>query len=394
HQLKTAITYRTLTVQNANISNVQADKSLLSRIEYRLMELKNALQLNVLYETGAGQEQRRDFSYIEVQQGRGEYMWIDYNNDGIQQLNEFEVAQFPDQAKFIRLFTPTNQFVKAAYSQLNYNFLFQPRNLWGTNPRTLFEKILTKTQWQSSWQSNAKQLATQQLLSNPLPGKIPDSSLLTVNSIFNHTLSINRFQRSWGLDLNWLQTEQKSLLTYGFEKRNIDEFTIRFRTIFYKQLAFEWLQKWQNNQLQTPAFANRNFEIVGFQTEPKLSYVNGTIYRLQASYQYIQRENMAKDGGQQAKIHSIITEAKWNMVQKNSLTAKFTYADIQLTGLPNTAVSFVMLNGLNTGRNFLWNLELTKRLGNSLEMMVQYEGRKPGNISVIHIGRASIRAIF
>jgi hypothetical protein len=65
-------------------------------------------------------------------------------------------------------------------------------------------------------------------------------------------------------------------------------------------------------------------------------------------------------------------------------------------GKPSTtsAVSYTILEGLAPGKNYLWNLDLTKRLGNNLELSVQYEGRRAGETRIIHTGRAALRALL
>jgi hypothetical protein len=53
-----------------------------------------------------------------------------------------------------------------------------------------------------------------------------------------------------------------------------------------------------------------------------------------------------------------------------------------------------MLNGLLPGKNYIWGLDLTRKLGSFLELNVAYEGRKPGASHVVNTGRASLRAIL
>jgi hypothetical protein len=47
----------------------------------------------------------KEFQYIKVTDGQGIYKWTDYNGDGIQQLDEFEIAEYSD-LQNISGFTP------------------------------------------------------------------------------------------------------------------------------------------------------------------------------------------------------------------------------------------------------------------------------------------------
>ncbi len=99
-------------------------------------------------------------------------------------------------------------------------------------------------------------------------------------------------------------------------------------------------------------------------------------------------------GGEKSTTNSLNMEGKYNSVNSTSLAGKFTYSSISYTGAANTTVSYIMLDALLPGKNLLWSFDLTKRVGNNLELNFQYEGRKPAETRTIHIGRASLRAIL
>ena len=397
HQLLFSATYRVLKVYDKTISNQKDDRTILSRTEYNVNEWKGLLTGNLLYELGTGQEQRRDFAYLEVPAGQGEYTWIDYNKDGIQQLNEFEVALFPDQAKFIRIFTPTNQYVKANYTTFNYSVNLNPRALLNEKDGG-FRGFISRFTVQSSLQKSKKSLAKGDFEFNPFKYSILDTSLITNTTVFLNAISFNRFSSKWGIDISNNRNSGKALLTYGYETRQLNDWTAKFRFNLSPSLTFDLNGKRGTNALYTPAFANRNYELSITSAEPRLSLIHGTTFRLQGSYKLENKKNRPDYGGEESLSNALNLETKYNVLQNSSINAKFTYNNIKYsspaTTAKNPSVEYIILDALRPGANYLLSIDFTKRLLNNVEINFQYEGRKPADTQTIHVGRAAIRALF
>ena len=94
HLLRWTTTYRMLSITDSNLTNNTPENTLLNRINHKIKLLNGGLTFTTFYEIGSGLELKKEFSYIEVIAGQGVYTWIDYNNDGIKDINEFETAVF------------------------------------------------------------------------------------------------------------------------------------------------------------------------------------------------------------------------------------------------------------------------------------------------------------
>jgi len=387
-------TFRKLQVVNSAVSKQKEDKTILGRAEYVMNEWKGLLTGNVLYEVGAGQEQRRDFAYLEVPAGQGQYAWIDYNNDGVQQLNEFELAAFQDQAKFIRVLTPTNDFIKANFVTFNYRLDISPRAILNAQNLKGMKKFLSRLNLVTSLQTNKKSIAQGSFEFNPFKYGVSDTALITSFSDFLNIFSFNRFSSKWGFDLSNHRTNGKSLLTYGYESRKLNDWLLKYRWNLSRSILLTLNGRKGTNALYTPQFANRNYQLSIYSIEPTINFIRGTSFRIVTSYKLENKKNLPIYGTERSTSNAINIESKYNILQSTSINAKFTFNNIDYNSSPNTTVSYIMLDGLLPGKNFLWELGLSKRLINNLELNFNYNGRKAGTANTVHVGRVGITALF
>ena len=392
-QFKTSVTYRKLAIIDTLITAQKADNSLIGRVEYDFKLWKNTIISNTYYEVGSGLEVKKEYSFLEVAAGQGFYTWKDYNENNVKELNEFEIAVFKDQANYIKIYTPTNEFVKTYNNQFNQLINISFYNLW--NNKTGIRKFVSRLSDQATYTINRKTNNNDLTEAyNPFLNAVNDSLLATLNSSLRNTFYFNRFGEIFGFELNYQDQENKSLLVNGYESRSNIAKSIRTRWNITRKflLNAEAIQGEKINSSQF--FSTRDYNIIYYTIEPKLTFQPNTVFRVSLAYSQNTKENFTGEIGAKAILQKVSSEVKYNVVSKGSLLGKVSYILIEYNGNENSPLAFEMLEGLKIGQNILWSLSYQRNLSNNMQVSINYDGRKPESSKTIHTGGIQVRAFF
>ena len=184
-------------------------------------------------------------------------------------------------------------------------------------------------------------------------------------------------------------------MNYGVDGRRNKEHLIRMRVNASKQFTIGLNIKSGTKYYSSQFLENRNYLIYNQVAEPNITWViKNNQLRIQTGYKYDIRNNSEKYGGEKAIAHNINLDVRYNIITTGSINVRTTFADIQYNGISNSSLAYTMLDGLQNGKNWLWQVNFDKRISKNIEMSLQYEGRKPASAPTVHTGRATVRAIF
>jgi hypothetical protein len=387
-------TYRELQLKNANPLFLKPDNTLLSRIEYSPRLMKGFISSSMFYETGYGLENKKEYYYLLVAAGQGTYAWKDYNDNGIKELNEFEIAQFADQALYIRVYTPTNQYVKALHDQFSFSLNLRPSVFLkdsASNALKFISRFATQTVYRVDKKSNDNgQLFT----FNPIDVRLDDSLLTSLNYSFRQSLFFNQSAAVFGTDYTYQNNLGKQLLTNGFETRGNTTHEWKWRWNMTRAWSLNSINIYGIKQAESGFFSTRNYKIESYDLEQKLSYQPNTAFRISVLYKHNKKQNIIVEGFQKAELNDIGLELKYNQVEKGSLTGKADFINITYNDLENTPLAYEMLNALKIGYNYTWELSYQRNLTNNIQISINYNGRKSPDSRIINIGGAQVRAFF
>lgn len=384
--LSVFVNYRVLQFTDPNMKN---EPSLNSRIAYSDMYFDQFVQLNTTYQTTSGNLAQQDFTYIEVEPGQGVYMWNDYNQNGIQELEEFEVAIFSDQAKYIRVFLPNQIYVKTNQNLFASSLVLNPSQ-WQNAVE--FKKLLSHFYNQSSFQVDRKVKRNHGNFDlNPF-GKDSDDLLSNNMNILN-SLFYNRGKQNHSMTYTFLLNESKSLLSVGSVSNKTGSHQVQYTHLFSGIWLLNFNSKSSLTQTTSENYSSRNFRIESYELHPKLSYIFNKNSNLDVFYEYQNKKNTLGEL-ETLDQHRIGLSFGYSGKKGFTSTGEFSMYENNFSGNPLSPVAYQMLEGLQAGKNYTWRLLLQKNLTQYLDLNLNYEGRKSENSKTIHTGNIQLRAFF
>lgn len=385
-ELSLFVNYRNLKFEDATRKD---EPSLNSRLLYNDSYFSNFIQVSTSYETTSGTIPQQEFTYLEVEPGQGVYMWNDYNNNGIQELQEFEVAPFPDLAKYVRVFLPNQIFIKTHQNRFAQSLTLNPVN-WQNSSG--FRKLVSHFYNQTSYNIDRKIIRNSGNFDlNPFSGN--EDELLGLSSAFRNSLFYNKGRQKHSVTYTYLSSTTQNLLSIGLLKSKNESHQLQYTHLYKESWLINLFGKTLFSTAESDTYTTRNFEISGYQYNPKLSYLFNKNTSLDLFYEYQIKENQI---GNLERLEQNRFGTSFTYSGKKQFTAngEFSLYNNAYTGNALSAVGFQMLEGLQPGKNQTWRLLIQKNLTQYLDINVSYQGRKSETSEAIHTGSIQLRAYF
>jgi hypothetical protein len=380
------VNYRNLKFEDPIRGN---EPSLNSRLLYNDRFFNQLIQTTTTYETTSGTIPQQEFSFLEVDAGKGIYAWNDYNGNGIQEIQEFEIAPFPDQAKYVKIFLPNQIFIKTHQNKFSQSLTLSPTQWQNT---VGFKKLLSYFYNQSSYLIERKiKRENDNFDLNPFSEN--NQNLLGLNSSIRNSLFYNRGKQNHSVTYTFISNKIKSLQSSGEQEAKNTSHQLQYDHLLKKYWLFTLSGKTFATSNTSENYASRNFEIKGNQLGPKISYLFSKNASLDIFYEMQNKENKLGDK-ESLKQNKFGTSFSFSSQKKLTLNGEFSLFNNKFIGNEFSPVSFQMLEGLQPGKNMTWRLLLQKNLTEYLDININYLGRKSETINTVHTGNIQLRAYF
>ncbi len=380
------VNYRKLRFEDQAIGS---QPSLNSRLVYNDRYFDQFIQVTTTYENTSGTLPQQEFTYLEVDAGQGVYTWNDYNGNGIQELEEFEVARFSDQAMYVRVFLPNQIFVKTHQNKFSQSVTLNPAQ-WQNKEG--FKKVLSYFYNQTSYITDRKIIRRGDNFDfNPF--STDDDGVLGLNSAIRNSLYYNRGKQKHSLTYNFLSSRAKNLLSVGSQENKNSSHQLQYANLIQKSWLVAFAAKTDESKAFSENYVSKNFKLTGYELAPKLSYLFNKNASWDVFYEFASLENLINER-ESLNSQRVGTSFAYASEKKITINGEFSFIQNNYDGDALSPVAYQMLEGLQPGKNMTWRLLLQKNLTQFLDINVNYQGRKSETSNAIHTGSVQLRAFF
>lgn len=386
------LSMRKLQFNNSTINDSIGQTYFLGQLDHFLTIRKSAFRMKTIYSIQSGAEPRTEYIYEERRPGDGDYVFIDFNKDGIRQIQEYVYAPDIDTARFVRIQLFNSEYIQVYQSSIHSNIGIDfSRLLKDKRINKVWRKFSMESLIRFTSKINSESNFGDRF--NPYSGSIHQNNLIAFQKNLNQQLFFNRAFPTFEWSLQYLEVANQLLLISGIEKRNKKEINLKGRWTMWSKLDLLTTVSTQYTEKNTEFYSLQNFSIQTNSIDFSTNYRMKRDIRIQIG---IKNKNAFElnNAMESAKIQDYYMVSQCVFKRKLSFRAEFKYISIVYQGATGSAVEFTMLDGLKNGNNYTGEIVIDYRFSKLVSCQFSFALRKASGSDPINTGRASIRANF
>jgi hypothetical protein len=391
------------TVNNVRFRNKRFSEALIQQCvgnsNALLINSENQLeteQLNVRsrYSVSTQRQSLVQESYFEVGPELGQYVWIDGNNNGIEEIDEFFPELSPNEGTYILQFLPSDELVPATELRFINGLEWMP---FKANQSTSEEhNVLHTLELESRFD----------VLENTTNPNEREVYMMKLETFRNDSLTIQG-------RLNWTQriqinpTKRWESSMYVSNSRSLNRRTSEVVRSFDSNITFENDIALKNNQAvslslststkqnESDALDQRTFNIRSWQIEPAYRYRYSRSFQMGVRLGYSSKLNEDESGtNTRARLYRSVIISRAYLFDKIQFGSNVEFRNTSLSGQTNTFANFELTEGTGSGNHLIWSMNASYLVSNLVRITFNYDGRTVALRPDIHTIKLVVSAIF
>lgn len=365
----------------------------LGALDHQISLFNKFINLKNYYELQSGVEPRQEFVFEEKKPGEGNFIYLDFNHDGIRQVYEYVYAPDIDTARFVRFQLFNSQYVQVYQSSWNQFLIFDFKNL--LNGKSKLSKLARAISVESAFRFTSKvdREANVSHRINPLYFLQNKTDLIGYNSYIQQNVYYNRSHPLFELQAGIQQNGQQVLLTSGTDSKKLLNRYFKSRVTFFKKLDCNLEVFEKNDEKTSQYYIEQNYEIRSSGIKPGILYRMNQFARFYANLT-IRNSHEALKSVEKATWIETEAGAAGFLFKKLSLRSTLKFISIDFNGTTGSILEYTMLEGYKDGSNFNWDVQIDYKINSLIQLQFSYTGRKAANSETLHTGRMQLRANF
>ncbi|TVQ15182.1 MAG: hypothetical protein EA364_02945 [Balneolaceae bacterium] len=375
----------------------QDNRSVVLQSNTLFRPMNRFIDMLLFYEINTESRALLQETFIEVGPELGQYIWVDLNNDGVQQVDEFFPAPTPGEGIYVKQFIPSDEL----FPVISLNTRLRAR----ISP----ERIIRADASNSTLLNILRNIELNSILDireRNTTSRLEDIYLLRLNTFRDDSLTIDG-RLYWQQEIDLFKQNRLFDLRFsvdqnlGLSRRatGLDEQeSVSFR--FYSTLRT--LRGWQftvagrsASSLNTSEnLPGRNYDIRDLGIEPEVRYEISRALQVGLGSSVIRKTDRFSPDNATLNTFRLRADTRIFAGMGMQGQGRIEYRSNRLTGTTSSLGEFEMTEGAGLGSTFLWSAGFSWRVSEFIRATVNYDGRTITDRPTVQTLRVVFTAVF